>query len=147
MLLSQHFLVELTDTLDDEPSFAHIIAPDAETAITTFLTAHAPTDAVFRDYVYRPALNLSFAEHFWIRTDDDDARFDQGQLQLSDDVFAERVQQFFGTHHDYADLYLTYYFNAEGSDSLRPTFPPAMFAYIWLETEYGEVSAILVGEG
>lgn len=145
--MSHHFLVELTDTLDDEPSFAHIIAPDAETAITTFLTIHAPNDAVFRDYVYRPTINLSFAEAFWIRDDHDNDLFDRGQLQLSDDVFAERVQQFFGAHHDYADLYLTYYFNAEGSDSLRPPFPPAMFAYIWQHTQYGEVSATLVREG
>lgn len=145
--MSQHFLVELTDTPDDEPSFAHIVAPDAKTAITMFLTIHAPNDAVFLKYVYRPTITLSFAEQFWIRTNDDDDLFDQGRLQLSDEVFAERVQQFFGAHVDYADLYLTYYFNAVSRDTPQPTFPPAMLVYVWQQTKYSEVSAIPVGEG
>ena len=144
--MTQHFLVELVDTLDDEPPFAHIVAPDADTAITTFLMTYAPTDPVFLDYVYRPTINLSFAEHFSIRTDADDELFAQGRLHISDDLYAERVQQFFGAHHDYADLYLTYYFNADSSDSPRPNFPPAMFAYIWQHTEYGEVRANLIAE-
>lgn len=145
--MSQHFLVELADSLDDEPVFACITAPDADTAITTFLTTFAPTDQVFLDYVYSVAVTFSFAGVFWIRTDEDDALFEQGQLEVSDALFAERVQHFFGAHQAYADLYLSYYFNAAPSDTTRPDFPPAMLVYIWRHTEYGEISAIPIGAG
>lgn len=140
--MNQHFLVELADALDDMPSFARIDAPDADTAITTFLTTFAPTNQTFLDYVYRPAITFSFAEALCIQTDDDDDRFEQGRLHVSDELFAERTQHFFGAHHDYADLYLTYYFSAHSGNTPRPNFPPAMLAYIWRHTQYGEVRAI-----
>lgn len=145
--MSQHFLVELIDTLDDAPTFARIVAPDADTAITSFLTTFAPTHQLFLDYVASTTVTLSFAESFWIQTDAEDDLFAQGQLPLNDGVFAARVQQFFGEHRDYADLYLTYYFNAESIDSPRPNFPPAMFAYIWRHTNFSELRALPVGEG
>lgn len=142
----QHFLVELIDALDDAPTVARIAAPDAATAITSFLRTFAPTDDAFLDYVAATSINLSFAEHFWIQSDADDALFEQGRLQLSDELFAERVQQFFGPHQDYADLYLTYYFNADAAAS-PPSFPADMLAYIWQGTKYGEVRAIPVDQG
>lgn len=145
--MNQHFLVELIDTLDDVPTFTRIIAPDAATAITTFLTTVAPTHQVFLGYVSSTTINLSFAEQFWIQTDADDDLFEQGRLQVSDELFAERAQRFFGAHHDYADLYLTYYFNANSSDTPRPNFPPEMLAYIWQHTQFAEVRALPVGEG
>lgn len=145
--MPQHFLVELTDTLDTPPPFARIPAPDADTAITAFLTIFAPTDQAFLAYVASTAINLSFAEHFWIRTDADERLFEQGRLQLSDADFAERVQQFFGPHQDYAELYLSYYFSAEGGDPPAPNFPAEMLAYIWQHTGYGGVRAIPVAEG
>lgn len=145
--MAQHFLVELTDTLDDEPLFARIIAPDADTAITMFLTTCAPANQPFLTYVSRPTITHSFAEFFCIQTDADDDLFEQGRLAVSDEVFAERVQHFFGPHHDYADLYLTYYFNANSSDTPQPNFPPEMLAYIWRHSAYGEVRALPVGEG
>jgi hypothetical protein len=144
--MSQPFLVELTDALDDDPPFARILAPDAATAIGLFLTAIAPADDAFLQYVYATSITLSFAEYFWIPTDADDALYMQGALPLSLDVFAERVERFFGAHRDYADLYLSYYLSAEPG-APRPRFPPEMFAYIWLHTQYGPVHAIPVGEG
>lgn len=143
----QHFLVELTDVLDDDSVFARVVAPDATTAITTFLHTFAPTDPAFLSYVYSTTINLSFAERFWIQTDDEDDLFEQGLLQQSDEVIIERVQQFFGAHHDYADLYLTYYFNADSGEVPRLGFPPEMLTYIWQYTMYGEVRAFPVGDG
>jgi hypothetical protein len=145
--MSQQFLVELIDALDDDPPFARIPAPDAPTAIWIFLTMITPTDEPFLQYVYATSITLSFAEYFWIRTDADDALLMQGALHVSDDAFAERVQRFFGARRDYAELYLRYYFSADGAAPPRGSFPPEMLAFIWLHTRYGAVRAIPVAEG
>lgn len=116
---TQHVFVAPLDTLDDALPFVHIVASDADTAMTTFLTTYAPSDPVLLNEVYHPTINLSFAEHCSIQTDADDDLFASGRLQLSAELYAERVQEFFGAHHDYADRYLTYYFNADSRDTPR----------------------------
>lgn len=129
----QQFLVEVAEDVNDRRTFASITATDERSALEIFLRTYAPTDAAFLDFLYRTSANLSFAEHFWIESDDDMEQFEQGTLDVSDELFAERVNRFFGPHRDYADLYLTYYLN----DAERPTFPPEMLAYIWLHSGYG----------
>lgn len=129
----QQFLVEVAADANDHRTFASVTATDERSALETFLRTYAPTDRAFLDYLYRTSINLSFAEYFWIETDQDMKQFEQGTLDVSDELFAERVNHFFGAHRDYADLYLTYYLN----DAERPSFPPEMLAYIWLESGYG----------
>jgi hypothetical protein len=93
--MSPPFLVELTATLDGDPPVARILAPAAATAIALVLATIAPADPAFLQYVYAPSLTLSFAEYFWILSDDDDARYLQGALPFNADVFTERVERLF----------------------------------------------------
>lgn len=138
--MSLRFLVEITECPDFGRTFACISAADAETARVNFLRTYAPTDAPFLAYVYRTSINLSFAEYFWIQTDEEMDLFEQNMLKLNDAVFTARVREFFGAHHDYAECYLAHYFGPHTQTIPEPGFPPEMLAYIWLHTCYGELS-------
>lgn len=132
----QQFLVEVAEDANVRRTFASVTATNERSALEIFLRTYASTDTAFLAYLYRTSINLSFAEYFWIETDEDMEQFEQGTLEVSDELFAARVNRFFGARRDYADLYLTYYLNAT-DDTAPPSFPPEMLAYIWLESGYG----------
>lgn len=141
--MDQSYLVELSERSDDSQARARITAANKTAALLTFLTRYAPADEVFVAYAHRTSINLSFAEHFWIQTDHEADLYDEGLLQLSDTELVARVHRFFGARQDFADVYLTHYFNDD--DGAPPqNFPPEMLAYIWLYSGYEEVTASLV---
>lgn len=139
--MAQSYLVELPERSDDERAQARITAPNRTAAMLAFLASYAPDDEVFVTYAHCTSINLSFAEHFWIQTDHESDLYDQGLLQLSDTELTTRVQTFFGPRQDFADVYLTHYFNDEDGAPPQRSFPPDMLAYIWLFSGYEEVTA------
>lgn len=141
--MAQSYLVELPERSDDSRARARITAANKTAAILAFLSTYAPADELFAAYAHRTSMNLSFAEHFWIQSDDEAILFDEGLLRLSDTEMATRVMSFFGARTDFADVYLTHYFS-DDDPAPRRGFPAEMLAYIWLYSGYEEVTTTLI---
>ena len=111
-------------------------------AIDKFIKVFAITEDIFVEYVYSKPVNCSIAEQFWLQTEDENTLFNKtGQIVIDDEEFKKRVRAFFGRNHDYADLYIDYYFSAED----RPKtgrFPEEMLIYMWVNSNLGDVTAV-----
>ena len=111
-------------------------------AIDKFINVFAITEDIFVEYVHSKSINCSIAEQFWLQTEDENTFFNKtGQVVIDEEEFKKRVRAFFGRHHDYADLYIDYYFSAED----RPKtgrFPEEMLIYMWVNCDFGHVTAV-----
>ena len=124
-----------------------IDAVNEKEAIDTFIKAFAITEDIFVEYVYTRSVNGSIAEQFWLQTKDENTLFNKrGRIVIDEEEFKQRVRAFFGRHRDYADLYIDYYLSAEE----RPksgSFPEAMLVYMWVNCDFGEVTAVELDDG
>ena len=136
------YLVGFSESEAPEEDVKTIEAASANEAIDKFIQAFAITDDLFVEDVYSRSVNMSFAEHFWLQTEDEETLFEKtGRIVIDDEAFKKRVRAFFGRHHDYAERYLAYYFDAEESPKTGH-FPQAMLIYMWVHSDFSRVTAV-----
>ena len=136
------YLVGFSESEAQEQDFKRIEASSENEAIDTFIQAFAIADDLFVEYVYSRSVNLSFAEHFWMQTEGEATLFEKtGRIGIDDEEFKKRVRAFFGRHHDYAERYMAYYFDAEDRPKTGP-FPQEMLVYIWVNSDFSNVTAV-----
>ncbi len=136
------YLVGFSDSESPEQDCKMIEASSENEAIDKFIQAFAIADDLFVEYVYSRSVNMSFAEHFWLQTEDEDTLFDKtGQIVIDDEAFKKRVRAFFGSHRDYAERYMAYYFDAEDGPKTGH-FPQEMLIYMWVHSDFSRVTAV-----
>src|SRR5262249_43160214 len=119
----QKYLVGISGSQFQEQEFKIVNASSENGAIAKFVRTFAAADDTFLEYVYDRAANLSFAEHFWLQTEDENTIFNEtGQIMIDDAEFKKRVRVFFDRHPNYAEIYLDYYFSEENG-SRTDLFP------------------------
>lgn len=134
-------------------------APSHESAEAQFVREYVITDETFLEYVADRAINAGFAEQFWLQTDEEQARFaENGGLLVSNDVFRERVQEFFADHHDFAELYLKFFFSRIDESELdefgisdkdreaADAFPEEMLFFMAANSEWSMVTVFRVDD-
>jgi hypothetical protein len=140
--LMSKYLVGFSDSEFQEQDSKMIDASSENEAIHKFIKVFAIAEDIFVEYVYSKSINCSIAEQFWLQTKDENTLYNKsGQIVIDDEEFKKRVRAFFGRNHDYADLYIDYYFSAED----RPKtgrFPEEMLIYMWVNSNFGDVTAV-----
>jgi hypothetical protein len=136
------YLVGFSESESQEQDFKMIEASSENEAIDTFIQTFAIAEDLFVEYVYSRSVNMSFAENFWVQTEDEDTLFNKtGRIVIGDEEFKKRVRAFFGGHRDYAERYIAYYFDAED----RPKsghFSQEMLIYMWVNSDFSRVTAV-----
>jgi hypothetical protein len=136
------YLVGFSESQFQEQEFKIINASSESEAVATFIKVFAITDDVFLEDVYDRSINASFAERFWLQTEDEEIVFHEtGEIVIDDEEFKRRVRSFFGQYRIYAERYLDHYFSEQGSSKTHP-FPEEMLIYIWANSDFSNVTAI-----
>ena len=136
------YLVCFSKSPFEEQEFKIVNASSESEAIDKYIKVFAVTDNDFLNYVYDKSVNTSFAENFWMQTEDEDIIFHEtAQIIIEDEEFKKRVRAFFRRHRDYAELYIDHYYSDK--DSLRiDQFPEEMLVYIYVNSGHSQVTAV-----
>ncbi|CAN7781114.1 hypothetical protein LJR296_008010 [Cupriavidus necator] len=102
----------------DEPigrSFGYLVEAATETdALHTYLRQVYAKEEVFRESVLDRAVNMSFAERFYLATPQENYRFNETALtSVTDEVVATRVRQFFADQPEFGEAFLAYMADAD----------------------------------
>jgi hypothetical protein len=136
------YLVSFSASPFEEQEFKIVNASSERDAIDKFIKAFAVKDHGFLGDVYDKSVNASFAERFWMQTEDEEILFHEtAQIMIDDEEFKKRVRAFFSRHHDYAERYIDYFFSNADRSSVDP-FPQEMLVYIWVNANYGDIVAV-----
>ena len=136
------YLVSFSESSFEAQEFKIVNALDESEAIDKFIKAFAVTDNDFLQDVYDKSVNASFAERFWVQTQNEDIIFHEtAQIIIGDEEFKKRVRAFFGRHRGYAELYIDHYFSEEDSPRID-RFPEEMLIYILVNSDYSDVTAV-----
>jgi hypothetical protein len=124
------YLIGFSDSQFQEQEFKIINASSESEAVATFIKVFAITDDTFLEDMYDRSVNASFAEHFWLHTEDEDVIFHEtGEIVIDEEEFKRRVRSFFGPYRIYAERYLDHYFSGGGSSKTH-LFPEEMLIYM-----------------
>ena len=136
---SKKYLVGDSEFNFKEQEFKIVNALSQCEAIGKYVRQAEIKDKGFLEYVCERAFNMSFAEYFWLQGGAEVDLFKRtGKVKIDKEEFGRRVRRFFGKHQDFANLYLDFYWN----DNSKVIFPDEMLAYIWIESNYGSLTAI-----
>lgn len=147
--MQRKYLVGISDSRFEEQKFKVIEVPNNEEAIREFVRRYGISEGLFLEHVYSKSINSSFAEIFWLDTDDEEERFNEtGEITVDEDEFKRRVRAAFGEHSDFANLYIDYYFSdeAESTNGKRTLFPEEMLIYMWLNFPWSGATAFEMTE-
>lgn len=140
--MQNKYLVGIAEREFSEGEFRIVLASSIEEATEKFIRDFAANDELFSEYVRDKSVNMSFASHFWMQTEDEESHFDQsGEIKIDAEEFKKRVRDFFGEHGDYADAFIKSYFADENNPDINAEFPEGMLAYIWLNSDYSKIKA------
>lgn len=134
------FLILIKDS--ESPSLFIVNAEDEKEAMNDFAYFYAMRDEMFLENLSEKAVNAGFAEHFWLKTQEEQDHFmmNNAEILTTEDIFKERVFDYFNDQPAFAYFYLNYYFNDIGH------FPKEMIVYIWkkevTEGDWCEVQVI-----
>lgn len=119
-----------------ERDFCLVSAEDAEEAIYRYVKEISSKEAIFIEFVYDRSINMSFAEEFWLQTDEEQSAFtdNEGDVLAGEEDFKRRVREFFADHHEYADLYLSHWYSEVENSDIE--FPEKMLEYIYFNTSW-----------
>jgi hypothetical protein len=135
------YLVCFSKSPFEEQEFKIVNTSSESEAIDKYIKVFV-TDNDFLTYVYDKSVNMSFAENFWMRTEDENIIFHKtARVIIGDEEFKKRVRAFFSRHLDYAELYIDHYFSDKDSPSVDP-FPEEMLVYIWVNSNYSDVTVV-----
>ncbi|SER22655.1 hypothetical protein [Giesbergeria anulus] len=146
------YLIGYVESQFEEKEFCIVVATNPEEAIGKFIEEIAVSDDLFSDHVRDRSVNMSFASHFWMQTEEEQSEFDRtGKIIINKIDFEKRVHKFFGEHNDYADLFIKSYFANDDSQNdddprINVDFPKKMLVYIWLHSSYADIKAFHLDE-
>jgi hypothetical protein len=136
------YLVCFSQSPFEEQEFKIINASSENEAIDKYIKVFAVTDNDFLEYVYDKSVSTSFAENFWMQTEEENIIFHEtAQITIGDGEFNKRVRAFFGRHRDYAKLYIDYYYSDKDSPGIDQ-FPEEMLVYIFVNSNHSQVTAV-----
>jgi len=123
------------------PDMAIVHADSPQDAVREYIRQVQIHEDEWLDYVRDRSTNAGFAESFWLRTEDDEARFmqDPGELVSKED-FNARVRKFFGPHDEWAEQYLDFYWDDD--DEAEPDFSLEMMAYMYRNSTWAKIDTI-----
>ena len=136
-------------TLDDTDEIRIVDTTDENEAIRKYVKKYTISKEIFLDHVYGRAVNASFAEMFWMATDEEqEAWNDNMELLIEDAEFQRRVREFFADKPDFADSYLQHYYNDErdGEDTQYDSFPEEMLIEFAMKGDWAEFVVIPLDE-
>ena len=140
------YLVCFSKSPFEDQEFKIVNAPSESEAIDKYIKVFAVTDNDFLEYVYDKSVNTSFAENFWMQTEEEEVVFHEtAQIIIGDEEFEKRVRAFFSRHLDYAELYIKHYYSDEDRSRVEP-FPEEMLVYMYVNSDHGDVTAIKLDE-
>ena len=140
------YLVCFSQSPFEDREFKIVTASSENEAVAKYIKVFAVTDNNFLEYVYDKSVNTSFAENFWMQTEDEEIVFHEtGEIVIDDEEFKRRVRSFFGQYRIYAERYLDHYFSEQGSSKTHP-FPEEMLIYIWVNTNFSSVTAVALDQ-
>lgn len=123
--------------IDDE-SFGNwnpviINAKSEEEAFLKYGNYYCPTDELFLEDIYEKTVNMSFAEQFWMQTNEENNAFNEtGDILIDENEFKSRIQEYFKENQSFADIYIQYYFD-DKKDASNFVFPEEMVRFMWLK--------------
>ena len=95
--------------------------------------------------MYGKAINASFAESFWIQTEEEEAELiASGKISTEKHEFEARVRAFFGENGVFAQLYLDYFFGDNEPD--YSLFPDEMLLYMIQNSNWMSLTIIPLEE-
>lgn len=109
-------------------------ADSQEDAVEKFCRYEAPS---WESHFYNKSINLSFAEEFYyngneyIFGDDSKTKLDRAEINK---IFINNVKEFFGSHENYGDMYLKYYFDP--TNKVQINFPDDMLVYMYKKSVF-----------
>jgi len=136
------YLVCFSQSPFEEQEFKIINASSENEAIDKYIKVFAVTDNDFLEYVYDKSVSTSFAENFWMQTEEENIIFHEtAQITIGDGEFNKRVRAFFSSHRDYAELYIDHYYSDQDSPGIGQ-FPEEMLVYIFVNSNHSQVTAV-----
>lgn len=136
------FIVGGTDSEFSQQDFVIIRAASKQDALNLYAHEIGIQDQTYLEFIYEKTVNMSFAEQFWLETDEEKRRFDSGgDVVATDEVFRERVKAFFRDHPEWGEIYLDAYFGGSPDEPMSD-FPGDMLLFIFSETWINDVLAI-----
>lgn len=136
------FIVGGTDSELSQLDFVIIRANSKQDALNVYAHEIGIQGKTYQEFIYEKAVNMSFAEQFWLETEEEKRGFDSGgDVLASDEVFSERVRAFFRDHPEWGEIYLHAYFGGS-QDEPMSDFPEAMLLFIFGETWINDVLAV-----
>ncbi len=137
------YIVGPSESNFGQQDFVVLSAENEQDAIIKFLDLHGVRENTFLEYVYDHSINFSFAEHFWLATNNEQDHFENtGEVLIDSDNFNQRVKDFFRHHTEYANLYINYYWSNKEREPEEKIFSDEMLIYIWLQSNFGSITAI-----
>ena len=102
---------------EDEPATeippVIVSAKDASEAIDKFLRKSYAKDDVFREGILDRCINMSFAERFFLVTDQEKADFDNGKFKSNPAVIEERIRAYFSNDPLVGEKYFAFLYGAD----------------------------------
>lgn len=87
-------------------------------------------DEVFLEHISQRSVNMSFAEKFWLQTEEEDSIFNNtGNIIINENEFRKRVNIYFEEKSEFSNEYLNYYFSSYESSCLSTE----LLIYLWLK--------------
>jgi hypothetical protein len=113
-----------------------VMANTPEHAVERYIGEVYSKDQHFRDDVLDLSVNCSFAERFYLKSDQEQARFSStGTFGTEEEVVLSRVKQFFAKRPDLGAKYLAY------MDSENPSgFDDEFFSFVALQLPLDELA-------
>jgi hypothetical protein len=137
------YIVGHSESNFGEQDFVVLSAENEQDAIKKFLDLYGIKEDIFLEHVYDRSINFSFAEHFWLVTDNENEHFENtGEVLIDKDIFNQRVRDFFGHHSDYANSYINHYWSDKEYKPEEKLFSDGMLIYIWMQSDFGSITAI-----
>ena len=136
------YLVCFSQSPFEERECKIVNASSENEAIAKYIKVFAVIDNDFLKYVYEKSVNTSFAENFWMQTENENIIFHEtAQVIIGDEEFNKRVRAFFGSHRDYAELYIDHYYSDQDTPRIDP-FPEEMLVYIYVHSGHSQITAV-----
>lgn len=137
------YLVGYSDSEFKVQDFVIAHADNETQAAEKFARVEALRDPNFLGYVYGKAVNASFAENFWLHTDEEqDVWNEKAEVTAGYDDFERRVREFFGERSDFAEAYLNFYDEDNGDELPHDWFSDEMLQYIWLHDDWASLTVL-----
>ena len=136
------YLICFSESPFEEREFKIVNAASENEAIDKYIKVMAITDNDFLAYVYDKSVNTSFAENFWMQTEEEALIFHEtARIIIGDEEFKKRIRTFFSKHRDYAELYINHYYSNKDSPRIDQ-FPEEMLVCIYVNSGHSQVTAV-----